>query len=73
MTDHYEVRKGIPFPKGTKLHKRIAFPFEDMDVGDYFTFPDEDRNRVSLAVYRINLEHPTTTYRVRGLGVWRTK
>ena len=74
MTDtHYAIRKGVPFPTTHKVRKAINPPLSDMNVGDSFTFPPEDENRVRMAIYKLTADFPKTAFKVRGNAAWRTK
>lgn len=79
MIEHYQIRKGVPLPVSRKVHKILDLPLTDMEVGDSFTFPPEDVNRVKGAVYDLTKDRSDVAYKVRTnletgeAGVWRTE
>lgn len=45
------IDKNIPVPEGRKKGRRVAYPFEQMEVGDSFVIPDGEREKCRMAAY----------------------
>lgn len=69
----YRIEKGI-VPPSQKYGTRNGYPFEDMEVGDSFTFPEAHETKLRSAVQNYKKAHPETNFTVRRglLRCWRT-
>lgn len=74
-TSSIKIDKKVPVPKG----RSRKYPFLDMDVGDSFTRPEDEHNRVRAACHYYKRHHGmgfrTQIYEHQGkrrVRVWRT-
>lgn len=61
-----EIEKGVPIPNSKKGAQRV-YPFDQMEVGDSFSFPKGDWGRVTAAVQRykiVNLKKKFSVFSV---------
>lgn len=85
----FQIQTGIPYApqRGGRGRKPTSFPFTDMEVGDSFLIPcdnkdkkvvDSWRRKVLVAKKRFNIEFEGDTWEFRtaaddgGIRVWRT-
>ncbi len=76
MSDQFPIEKDVAVPQS---HRRVIYPFADMDVGDSFfalgvTVNDVSRVRSSATNYGYRHKMKFTTRAVEGgIRVWRVE
>lgn len=53
----FEIEKGVPIPPSQQGLGRQRYPFNRMAVGDSFTVPSDDSNRVRSAASAYAKQH----------------
>ena len=68
----YQIETNIPMPKG----RCTIYPFQQMKVGDSFSFDERDRNTLSSSTAYYMRKHPGVKFTIRKQSagkcrVWR--
>ena len=77
----FEIKKGIPLPKGRGKPRKYDLNLETMDIDDHLFIPlpktkiKQEIKIIRNFVLRYTHEHPSAKFTVRkmegGVGIWR--
>ena len=74
-TNTYAIEKNVPPPAFHGAPNRLKYPFKEMEVGDSFSVPPEDKDRVrssaSLAGMRLSRKFTLRRQDDGSFRVWR--